>query len=77
MLEKHKTSLLMLTGALLFYVIFALVVPDVLYPSPESASRPIDHATAAVGQVLRSISPYLALALAVFAVLRFFREMGK
>ena len=77
MFEKHKISLAMIVGAILFYIVFTIVVPDVFYGAPETASKPVEHASAALGQVLRKISPYIAFVLAGFALARFLKEIQK
>jgi len=74
-MEKHKISLMMMAGAIAFYVIFGIVVPDVFYGSPEAATRPVEHATAALGQVLRKISPYFAIVFGAYALARFIKEL--
>lgn len=74
-MKKHKNSLMMLAGAVLFYVVFGIVVPDVYYGSPEDATKPVEHAVAAVGEVLRQISPYIAIVLGAYAVARFIMEL--
>ena len=77
MLEKHRTSLMMLLGAILFYVVFGIIVPDVFYGSPESATKPVEHATAATGQVLRSLALYVTIVLAGYGIVRFMKETKK
>ena len=76
-MAKHKLSILLLAGAIAFWLIFGIIIPDVFYGSPEDATKPVEHATAAVGQVLRKISPYLTLAMVGLAAARFFKELRK
>ncbi len=73
--DKELINAMMMAGAIAFYVIFGIVVPDVFYGSPEAATRPVEHATAALGQVLRKISPYFAIVFGAYALARFIKEL--
>jgi len=75
MLDKHKTSILMLIVAISFYVIFGLIIPELYYSSPEPASRGLEHATAGLGQVLKKVVPVMALIMGLYAAARFFNEL--
>ena len=76
-MKKHKSSLMMLVGAILFYVVFGIIVPDVFYGSPESATKPVDHATAATGQLVRSVALYVTIVLTGYGIVRFMKEAKK
>ena len=74
-MQKHKTSLLMFAGAILFYVIFGILVPGVFYGSPEARTSGAAHAMATLSQFLRQGSVYVALLLRTYALARLMKEL--
>ena len=65
----------MLAGAVAFYLVFGIIVPDVFYGTPDAANPTSEHPTIDVGQILRMVTPYFAAVLGLFAVVRFIKEL--
>ena len=74
-MNKLKTSMAMLATLIGFDVVFGVIVPDVIYGSPEEATQPVEYSSAALGEVPRKVAPFVAGILGLYAVARFVKEM--
>ena len=74
-MRRHTTSLMMLLAAIAFYVIVGRIMPDMMYADPATASSGMEHASAGVGQLMRTIAPFFAAIFAVYAAVKFLQEL--
>ena len=73
-MKKHKYSITLLVLAAAWYAIFGLLLPQYVYSDPKMETEAAAHAVRAIGELLKSIAPWLSALMVGQAIILFFRE---
>lgn len=73
-MPKHMYPMALLAFAIAWFVFFGIMAPERLYGDPRLEAEVAADTTTVIFSLLKLVAPWLALIIAGYAVLVFFRE---
>ena len=73
-MSNHKYSIGLMAFAVIFYVVFDIIFPELYYSDLQMQTQGGTQAVKAVGTVLMKVTPGISLVMLALAVLLYFRE---